>query len=195
MLRGYTLRRLQLCFYSCANWIAVSLLFVALTSCGARHVKPITESASLPYKVAGASDPHRLILQKKLEKQGVRVISIGQNYMISIPASALFRNESPRIDWYAYGLLNDVVCYLKQYRKIVVNVNSFTGKCISPRRDRALTLARSRAVADYLWSQNIDSRFIFTHGLGSDKPIFAIAGKGDKSPNSRVEITFRDAVA
>ncbi len=61
--------------------------------------------------------------------------------------------------------------------------------------NRALTLARARAVGDYLWSQGVDSRFIFTHGLGSDKPIVAFTEKGDKSPNSRIEITFRDAVA
>ncbi|GGI89935.1 hypothetical protein GCM10007966_18320 [Legionella impletisoli] len=134
-------------------------------------------------------------MQKRLETQGVRVITIGQNYLISIPAAAVFANNSPRVRWESYGLLNDVACYLKQFRKVAVNVNAFTGKCVSPPRDLALTAARSRAVADYLWSQNIDSRFIFTHGLGSDKPILALVKKGDQSINSRIEITFRDEVA
>jgi intracellular multiplication protein IcmN len=62
-------------------------------------------------------------------------------------------------------------------------------------RERALTLARSRVVGEYLWSQGIDSRLIFTAGLGSDKPITRFSPSGDVSPNARVEITFRDAVA
>jgi intracellular multiplication protein IcmN len=149
----------------------------------------------LPYKVDGASDPHRVLLRNKIENQGGKIISIGQNYMISIPSKAIFRNESPRIDWSSYGLLNDVACYLKQFRKISVTVDSYIAKCVSPERDKALTLARSRAVADYLWSQDIESRFMFTHGLGHDKPIVAYGKLGDQSPNSRVEITFRDVVA
>ena len=66
---------------------------------------------------------------------------------------------------------------------------------MSPKREHALTQARAREVADYLWSQGIDTRFIFTQGSGSDKPIGAFIERGDASPNSRIEITFRQAVA
>ena len=50
-------------------------------------------------------------------------------------------------------------------------------------------------VGEYFWSQGIDSRFIFTQGLGSDKPVVSFTQGGDSSPNARIEITFRDAVA
>jgi intracellular multiplication protein IcmN len=66
---------------------------------------------------------------------------------------------------------------------------------VSVTRERALTLARSRVVGEYLWSQGVDSRFIFTQGLGSDKPIMRFTQGGDFSLNSRIEITFRDSVA
>jgi intracellular multiplication protein IcmN len=151
--------------------------------------------APLPYKVAGASDPHKIKMLNRLQKNDVKVVTIGQNYLISIPSSAIFASESPRVHWGSYALLNDVACYLKQFRKIAINVNSYTGKCISPDRDRSLTMARSREIANYLWSQNVDSRFIFTRGLGSDKPIVASDKTGDHTGNSRIEITFRDAVA
>ncbi|WP_242601949.1 type IVB secretion system protein IcmN/DotK [Legionella yabuuchiae] len=186
--------RLQITFVNCSNWIAVSFLSFLVIGCG-HYKKGDNTPPAVPYKVAGASDPHRLMMKKRLENQGVKVITIGQNYLISIPAAAVFANNSPRVHWESYGLLNDVACYLKQFRKVAVNVNAFTGKCVSPQRDLALTTARSHAIADYLWSQNIDSRFIFTHGLGSDKPILALAMKGDQSINSRIEITFRDEVA
>jgi len=149
----------------------------------------------LPHKVASASDPVSMELQRRLNKNGMQVVTMGQDYLISIPSAALFTNQSPQLTWGSYALLNDVVCYLKQFRKIAVNVTTYSSKCVSPQRERALTLARSRAVSDYFWSQNIDSRFIFTHGLGSDKPIVRFTTSDDQSPNSRVEITFRDDVA
>jgi intracellular multiplication protein IcmN len=131
---------------------------------------------------------------KNLNKKGVKVVTIGQNYMISIPASALFADQSPRIYWGAYPLLNEIATFLLQFRKVAITITSFSSKYVSVQRERALTLARSRVVADYLWSQGVDSRFIFTQGLGSDKPITAYTMGGDQSPNARIEITFRNAV-
>nr|WP_133128950.1 type IVB secretion system protein IcmN/DotK [Legionella nagasakiensis] len=168
---------------------------LALASCS-RPVHVVTSTpASLPYKVAGASDAAVIKMQERFNKDGIQVITLGQDYLISIPSSYLFADQSPRLTWGSYALLNDIACYLKQFRKVTINVTAYSSKCSSPQRERALTLARARAVANYLWTQNIDSRFIFTHGLGSDKPIMALAQGGDKSPNSRIEIAFRDKVA
>lgn len=169
---------------------------ILLTMTGCHKRRWITEpTQTLPYKVTGACDASMITKQARFNKEGVRVITIGQDYLISIPSGYLFPNESPQIKWGSYALLNAVVCYLKQFRKVAVTVTAFSNKCVSAKRDYALTLARARAVGDYLWSQGIDSRFIFTQGLGSDKPIVAFTQEGDKSPNSRIEITFRDAVA
>lgn len=153
------------------------------------------KSDKLPTRVASAQDPGTQHTLRRLLKRGVKVISIGQNYLISIPADSVFGNQSPRIRWESYALLNDVVCYLKQFRKIGVDVTAYSSKYVSPSRERALTAARAQAVADYLWTQDIDSRFIFTRGLGSDKPILFNRSGGDSSPNSRIEITFRNEVA
>lgn len=162
---------------------------------GCHRHNQYSEPQVLPYKVAGANDCKVINMQTQFKKYSVRVITIGQDYLVSIPSKQLFANESPRLTWESYKLLNGVACYLKQFRKIAVTVTAFSNPCGSQKRARALTLARARAVGDYLWSQGVDSRFIFTQGLGSDKPIMSFTGAGDLSPNSRVEITFRDAVA
>ncbi len=190
------MRRLHVGFSGKATWLAALMALMALlalTGCHKRHLD--LEQAKLPYKVAGTNDRAVMAMQARFNSEGVRVITIGQDYMISIPSAALFPNESPQLTWGSYALLNAVTCYLKQFRKIGVNVTAFSNKCVSAQRDRALTMARARAVGDYLWSQGIDSRFIFTQGLGSDKPIVSFTQQGDQSPNSRIEITFRDAVA
>ncbi len=190
---GFALRRLDVGSFCKVTWLAVLIALVAVTGC--RKQKIPVDPPTLPYKVNGAKDPSIESMQARFNREGVRVISIGQDYLISIPSTNLFPEESPQLTWRSYALLNAVACYLKQFRKIAINVTAFSNKCVSANRERALTLARARSVGDYLWSQGVDSRFIFTQGLGSDKPIVSYAQNGDKSPNSRIEITFRNAVA
>ena len=172
-------------------WLYAGVLILMLVGC--RHT--VVEPAVLPYKMVGSHDPTMMRMQAKFNNEGIRVVSVGQDYMVSIPSSVLFANDSPRLMWKSYAPLNAIVCYLKQFRKVAITVTAFTDSCGSPKRDYALTLARARVVGDYLWSQGIDSRFIFTEGLGSDKPIIGYTKMGDKSQNSRIEITFRDMVA
>ena len=76
-----------------------------------------------------------------------------------------------------------------------MHVNAF-GSCHRSRnRTYALTLARAKAVGDYLWEQNIETRMVFTEGVGDDKPIVAKADCTDSSANARIEIVFRQLVA
>lgn len=189
------MRQLRVGLLRFSTWQAALLLSLLLFGCSDQPFRPLEEgSLRLPSRVEGASDKALVRLKYALNSCGVKVITIGQDYLISIPSASLFPNQSPRLTGASYGLLNTVVKFLKQFRKIGVNVTGYSSKYVSARREHALTLARARNVADYLWSQGIDSRFIFTDGLGSDKPITAYNLAGDRSPNSRIEITFRDAI-
>lgn len=170
------------------------LAFLSIAGCQ-RMAQPIDDANKLPTHVAGASDAQIMALQTRLSKSGVKIITIGQDYLVSIPSKLLFATQSPQLTWNSYGLLNDVVCYLREFRKININVIAFSSKYVSPQREHALTQARARVVADYLWSQDVDTRFIFTQGMGSDKPQGVFKQFEDGSPVSRIEITFRRAVA
>ncbi|RUR12260.1 OmpA family protein [Legionella sp. km772] len=173
--------------------MAILALF-QISACGNNKYVPDEQLTTLPCKVRGACDATVNKFLKKLNRKGVRVITLGQDYLISIPSSALFEDQTPHLTWASYGLLNEVANLLKQFRKVAITISSHSSKYVSVQRERALTLARSRVVGEYLWSQGVDSRFIFTQGLGSDKPIMRTTQGGDSSLNSRVEITFRDAV-
>lgn len=163
-----------------------------------RHYTPFPisdETFKLPHKVDGTSDTKVAVMMKAFKRGGViKVTSIGSDYLIVMPSSALFPTQSPRLTWPAYSTLNQVVAFMKQFRKVAVNVTAYSGQYVSAKREQALTQARARAVGDYLWSQGIDSRFIFTEGAGSDKPISSYMQGGDASPSSRIEITFRDTI-
>lgn len=175
--------------------IIAFIALIHLSGCHRERYIPDEQESQLPCKLNGACDATVMNYLKKLNRRGVRVITLGQDYLISIPATALFEAQTPHLTWASYGLLNDVAAFLKQFRKVAMNINSFSSKYVSVQRERALTLARSRVVGEYLWSQGVDSRLIFTHGLGSDKPIMSYTQGGDSSLNARIEITFRDAVA
>lgn len=153
-----------------------------------------TDLIKLPKKVPGTADFRAVVIQKKLVRQGVQVITIGQNYLVAIPSSLLFPDQSPQLTWQSYYILNQVVAYLRQFRKIAVNVTGYSSQYGSTRREEALTLARAKVISRYLWSQNIESRFIFAEGAGREKPISGYRTGGDQSLNSRIEITFRDAI-
>ncbi|KTD66072.1 type IVB secretion system protein IcmN/DotK [Legionella spiritensis] len=190
------MRHLRVGLKICSTWPATLFVCVLLFGCKGDKYQPIIDSDAykLPRKVAGTSDSMVITMQKKFHKRGVKVITMGQDYLVSLPSSALFTDQSPRLTWKSYELLNDIVLFLQQFRKIGVNVTGYSSKYVSTRREQALTLARARAVANYLWGQGIDSRFIFTEGAGSDKPAVWFTQGGDESPNSRIEITFRDAI-
>ena len=75
--------------------------------CHSPDVMVFDPDPTLPTHVGGASEVKMLSLQKLLQQHGVRVISMGQNYMLSIPSVILFHDKSPALKWSAYGVLND----------------------------------------------------------------------------------------
>ena len=170
--------------------------FVALSGCQGKFHWPFSSSKddngvdSIPTEVTGASDKSRVKLQNKLNKSGAQVVTMGQDYLISIPSSQLFYYKSPRVKWGSYPLLNIVSDYLKQFRKISVTVTGFTNRTPNERRNLALSTARARSVANYLMSQAIDTRLVISEGLGSEKPMY----QENTLNNSRIEITFRDVI-
>ncbi|MFZ4077076.1 MAG: OmpA family protein [Legionellaceae bacterium] len=178
------------------RWFSLIFLLVFLAGCQSPGTPSIiADEQRLPRQVDGASDRMIAAIEKDFHRRGVRVITIGQDYLISVPSIALFADQSPRIQWQAYDLLNEIACYLRQFRHIGITVTAYTMPYVSHHREHVLTLARASAVSNYLLSQGVETRFIFTEGMGSDKPIVAIARRGDKSPNSRIEITFRELIA
>ena len=170
------------------------VMLLCMVSSGCQSHKRAAEPPKWPRKVAGASDASIETLEQQLEKSGVRMISMGQDFLISIPAPLLFPEQSPRLTWASYGMLNDIACYLKQFRFVSLYVTGYSSPYMTAKRQNALTRTRARAVMDYLASQGVDGRLMVARGLGNEKPITVTNKGGDKSPNARIEITFRRTI-
>ncbi len=173
--------------------IVLALVLFCLAGCQRQETTHLSEmdDSRLPTSVAGASDSQIDFLQRRLHKKNIKIVNMGDEYLVSIPASMIFADESPKIQWKSYQVLNEVACYLRQYRKVGVHVTTYVSPYASERRQVALSVARSQAVANYLWSQGIDGRLIVAHGQGSQKPAVVKNPPDDNSQNTRIEITFR----
>ncbi len=135
-------------------------------------------------------------ITKLLDLNGVNVVTVGQDYRVIIPVEKLFYYKSPRIMWASYDVLNMVVDYLKQFRKVSMRVNAFS-RDDDRKRAGALSYARARAIQDYLWSQDVDTRVIYTqaHSMETDPTNCCGKMRPEASDvHSHIEISFRNTI-
>jgi len=171
------------------------ILLIILLLSGCHSSKPsLSDTHKLPKHIAGSTDAQIAKLEQTLASKGVNIVIIGQMVLVSVPSHLVFHEESPRIKWASYELLNEVAEYLCKFRKISLYVTAYNDCYLSAKRTKSLTLARAREISNYLWSQNVRTRLIFTRGKGNDKPIVSQHKCSDVSPNSRIEIVFRRAI-
>ena len=174
--------------------LIVFMLGLLLQGCAKNTSYSYTqERPSLPSYLP-PPDPNKIRLERKLNAEEIKVIQTGQYILLSIPSGLLFAEYSPNISWPSYGYLNDVACYLKMFRKVEIDINVFDAYCDKHQRMIALTRLRASRIADYLISQGIDSRIVFTRGMGNDKPIMKTIREEDKLGNSRVEVLFKEEI-
>ena len=167
----------------------ILLFCFGLIGCSSTRV--FDDPVLLPGSVENISDAQISAMYQKLIHKHVQIIAMGDNYLISIPSSEIFYNQSPKFKSSSYDILDNIVCYLRSMRKILLKVTVYNNCYQSEQRTKALTKARAKLVGRYLWSRNIETPIVFTEGAGSGKPIIAKSSGLDSSPNSRIEITFR----
>lgn len=118
-------------------------------------------------------------MTRRFQADGGQIISVGQDYKLIFPVQGTFYFNSPRIQWPAYKLLNDVAAYMRLFNKVDVKVVAFTRATGDSERDLALSWARARNVADYLWSQRVGASVMYTRGYVAMNQV------------DRIEISFR----
>jgi len=178
--------------YKYLGGLIASFVFLLLCSCHSSY--RFTKGPPVLPSHLNPSDPEKIRMERKLRAENIQVIQQGQYILISIPAALIFANHSPVITWHSYSYLNDVACFIKMYRKVEVEVNAYDMKCDKHQRMLALTQLRAENIANYLISQNIDSRIVFTRGMANDKPIMKTDREEYLYANSRIEILFKEEI-
>jgi intracellular multiplication protein IcmN len=133
-------------------------------------------------------------MELRLEREQVQVIQTGQWILISIPSLFVFAEHTANISLSSYGMLNDVICFIKMFRKVEIDINVYESCCDKHQRMLALTRLRASRIADYFVSQGIDSRIVLTRGMANDKPIMKTDRSEYHLANSRIEILFKEEI-
>lgn len=134
-------------------------------------------------------------IENELKGKGVSIISVGQDYRVIMPADLIYYYQSPRLRRRSFDIINLVVDYIKQFRVVSMRVDAYSqDKDI--KRSGALSLARARSLVDYLWSQAIDTRILYTQAHSMERSITACCNdkRGIGDVPTRVEITFRSTI-
>ena len=158
------------------------------------HLKNIDTTIGIKQRVY-VTDRNVTNIENKLKSLGVTVLSVGQDYRVIIPAELIYYYESPKLRWHSFGTINLVVDFLKQFRAISMRVDTYS-QDKDKKRAGALSLARARALVDYLWSQAINTRLLYTQAHIINRSPSACCGdlKGRSDVPTRVEITFRNSI-
>ncbi len=130
-------------------------------------------------------------LVQRIEDQGVKVVTVGDNVLLILPADKFFQPDSPNRIQMSDTTLNDIAGLLRGYEKVTVKVAAYSDTTCSPQRALALTQQQAQNVVDYLWARGIDTRIIFAKGYGSGHPISNNWSAYGRAQNRRIEITLR----
>lgn len=125
-----------------------------------------------------------------LAQAGVKSYQIGEEVTVIIPADSLFIPNTPNFQPQAQTLLPLIVQLVETYPpKSVLTVTAFTDQHPSSARDGALSRTQAGRIADYLWENKVDARWITAKG-GKKRVTHNESEKG-RDINRRIEIDFR----
>lgn len=130
-------------------------------------------------------------LLQRLTAEHIQIIEVGEQITLVLPAAQFFLAKSPAIEQQAYSVLNDVAMLLRTYPKTSVTIIGYTDNLGSSQRNVALSRQRAQATADYLWSQELDARLLYTEGRGASNPLADNSMPQGRLWNERIEITFQ----
>lgn len=133
-------------------------------------------------------DQHKTVADS-LSDRHVQVIRIGDYTRLIIPSNQLFVGQGSQLLPSATQPLDMVLKLIKAVPKIRVDVAAYTYKMGSQRIDAKLTQLQAQAVANYLWDNGLDARFVTARGMGYQNRITNDPQKLNE--DYRVEITLK----
>ena len=136
-------------------------------------------------------DCNQFLIEQQLSKHGVQVVHHGEDIRMLLPEAVFFYCGTPRIMWPSKPILNLVAAYLQSTNEIDIDVTGYTDNQGLPQRNLVLSRQRSINIAEYLWKQGVDARFMSAIGEGDANPIARNETDAGRRQNQRVEITYR----
>ena len=179
---------------ACATGLLV-IIGLQLAGCATKSSANPTNPSAAEGELTGGLTVNYTAKQKallqRMQGRKIQALEVGEQIMLILPADKFYLPCSPAIQREAYPALNDIAQLLRTYPKTSVTITGYTDNLGSGQRNVALSRQRAQTIADYLWSQDMDARLVYTEGKG------AIGALADNSYaqgrwwNRRIEINFQ----
>jgi outer membrane protein OmpA-like peptidoglycan-associated protein len=140
--------------------------------------------------VGNYMDRQEAKLRAQLQGTGVSVTRDGDNITLNMPGNVTFATNSSDLRPDFFSTLNSVAIVLKEFDKTILEVAGHTDSTGDDAYNQALSQRRAGSVAQYLESQGILARRMFTVGAGESRPIASNDTAEGKQANRRVELTL-----
>lgn len=128
-------------------------------------------------------------LADRLENRQVRVITLGDQIMMVVNSSIIFKENSSHLRAESYETLDMIVDYIARNPNMSVKVAAYTSAAIPDSVARRLTQQQAESVTRYFWGRRINTRLLYAEGGGGSKLVTANIANWS-SDNYRVEITL-----
>ena len=135
--------------------------------------------------------PKIIRVRDHLARDGVEIIRYGEDFTIVLPADKIFYGRSPRIQYFAYPVLNRVAKFISYIPTTHLTVSGYDDDQGSAERNFVVSKQRAQYVANFLNQKHLDVRTIYARGFGSRDPIATNQTHAGRADNRRIEITFR----
>jgi OOP family OmpA-OmpF porin len=113
-------------------------------------------------------------------------LSIEPNKNITLN-NVFFESGKSQLLLASFKELDQLVCYLKINEKVEIEIMGYTDNSGSEDKNKALSAARAKAVADYLIAKGISKMRVGYKGLGCVNPVAGNETVEGKAKNRRVE--------
>ena len=129
-------------------------------------------------------------LVKKLNKNGVNIIRIGDSTDIIIPLAFVFEGGETEVKYSAYRTLNDVAKFMKLYGKSPITVTTHTDNVDGMLHRLAISEKQAQSVTTYLWSQGINLSLMKFHGMSKLDSVADFWSSRGAGYNRRIQISI-----
>ncbi len=131
-----------------------------------------------------------------LKANDVHVVKVGETVQIIIPSDRVFNTASANLESNSRSVLYQIASLVKSYKTTRIKVAGYTDSTVgnSISQDKAgiaLTSAQAQAVSSYLWSQGVDTRYVYSVGYGGSDPVASNDSPKGQYDNRRVVISFQ----
>lgn len=148
-------------------------------------------SASLVVTGCGGESKNKDFRQ--LQSQGVSVNRLGEHVMFTVPSSLLFSGGSANLLSSGEASLRLIADAIEPMTKVAVYISVYSASEKQSKKDLVITDAQAQRVAHQLWRLGIDSRLMYSTGMGGGHPVSTNKkGEPTGSMNARVVIALRD---